>query len=84
MTIGKRKAFFEASKYTSFFCFTGSSTTEKKSTFQCRLDGGSVDPCSKNGYTGLGAGPHQLEARATDPHGNVDATAATWNWTVLL
>ncbi len=51
--------------------------------FECRLDGGSFGECaSVKAYTGLVDGVHTFQARAVDGSGNVDATAASYSWTV--
>lgn len=64
------------------FAFT---STEANSTFDCRLDGGAFAACtSPNSYSGLTAGNHTFEVRATDPAGNTDATPATYDWTIDL
>jgi large repetitive protein len=58
---------------------------EAGSTFQCRLDGGVWVACpSPTTYTALAQGEHTFEARATDPAGNTDPTAATWTWRIDL
>jgi subtilisin family serine protease len=59
------------------------SSNESGSTFQCSLDGGAFATCgSPKTYSGLGQGSHIFEARAVDPAGNVDASPASWTWTV--
>jgi hypothetical protein len=58
-------------------------SNEKKSTFQCNLDGGGFNPCaSAPTFTGLSAGPHNLQVRAIDAAGNIDPTPASFNWTI--
>jgi hypothetical protein len=65
---------------TAQFFFSASQTG---STFECKLDTGAFAPCtSPQTYSGLAAGPHTFEVRATDPAGNVDGTPATYAWTV--
>ena len=45
-------------------------------TSQCRIDGGGWLPCSSPvTFAALTDGPHTVEVRATDPAGNVSATA---------
>ena len=59
------------------------SSDQAGSTFECRVDGGAWASCSPVHTTAaLGDGPHTLEVRATDPAGNVDATPASWAFTV--
>lgn len=55
---------------------------EKKSTFECNLDGAGFTPCKKSpSYKTLGTGPHTFSARATDAAGNTGGPA-NWNWTI--
>jgi myo-inositol-hexaphosphate 3-phosphohydrolase/sugar lactone lactonase YvrE len=62
------------------FTFTA---TEAGSTFLCTLDGGAEAPCSSGvSYSGLTMAPHHFEVKAKDPAGNIDPSAATWDWTV--
>ena len=59
------------------------SSDEARSSFECRLDGGTFEPCrSPTGYAALPNGQHTFEARAIDSFGNVDLTPASWSWTV--
>jgi len=59
------------------------SSSEPSSTFECRLDGNSFGGClSPKSYSGLTDGPHTFEVRAKDVAGNVDASPATWSFTV--
>jgi hypothetical protein len=61
------------------------SSSEVGSSFECQLDGGGYSPCtSTKSYSGLAAGSHTFQVRATDPAGNVDPTAASYTWTVDL
>ena len=62
------------------FTFTAS---EAGSTFQCRLDSAAVTACtSPQSYTGLPAGSHTFQVRATDAAGNADGTPASYGWTI--
>ncbi|MGH3014757.1 MAG: OmpL47-type beta-barrel domain-containing protein, partial [Gaiellaceae bacterium] len=59
------------------------SANEGGTTFECRLDGGSWTPCaSPESYAGLADGAHTFAVRAADAAGNVDATPASFAWTV--
>lgn len=61
------------------FSFTAS---EPGSSFQCRLDGGTLEACSSpKAYAGLGDGLHLFEVRATDFSGNT-GPVATRTWTI--
>ena len=66
---------------------TGASFTfsaNEPSTFQCGLDNGPFATCSSpQSYSGLAIGGHTFQVRAIDTIGNVDATPATWTWTVV-
>ena len=58
-------------------------STEKKSTFQCNVDGAGFAICkSGQKYTGLLPGPHNFQVQATDAAGNIDPTPAIFNWTI--
>jgi hypothetical protein len=60
-------------------------SSEKGSSFECRLDGGDFEPCvSPKGYGGLADGSHTVEVRAVDLAGNRDLTPSTRTWTVDL
>jgi hypothetical protein len=58
--------------------------SEPASSFECVLDGTSVDSdChSPTTYTGLTGGPHTFTVRATDLAGNVDGSPASASWFV--
>lgn len=63
------------------FAFTES---EASATLECQLDGAGFAPCdSPTDYTGLTAGSHTFQVRATDTVGNVSA-ATSYTWTVDL
>ncbi len=51
--------------------------------FECRIDGMPFAPCSSPAsYLAVADGTHLFEVRAEDLAGNVDASAATYAWTV--
>ncbi|HWM62689.1 MAG TPA: Ig-like domain-containing protein, partial [Solirubrobacterales bacterium] len=69
------------------FGFTGSDPGGSSvASFQCRRDStapGAWEGCtSPKDYASLADGAHSFEVRAIDQAGNVDATPASFNWTV--
>ena len=59
------------------------SSNEGGVSYGCSLDGSAYAPCSTPiTFGGLANGAHTLVVRATDGAGNVDATAASYAWTV--
>ena len=59
------------------------SSDEPGVTFQCKLDAGAFTACtSPASFTGLGVGGHTLAVRAIDTESLVDASPATFSWTV--
>jgi hypothetical protein len=58
-------------------------STEKKSTFQCSLDGAEFTSCkSGQSYTGLSIGSYNFQVQATDAAGNIDPEPASFDWTI--
>jgi hypothetical protein len=57
-------------------------STEPASTFQCKLDGRSFEPCSSPQDYKVKKGKHTFQVRATDPAGNTDPTPAGASWKV--
>ncbi|MFY0566141.1 Ig-like domain-containing protein [Archangium lansingense] len=77
-----------ASSTTATFMLQAS---ESPVTFQCSLDGAPFVNCTittsgssiTTTYTGLGSGAHTLQVRTRDGVGLIDATPATYSWTVV-
>ena len=64
------------------FSFTGTDDVGVTG-YDCRLDGGSWNSCSSPAsYSALSVAPHTFAVRAKDAAGNVDATPATFTWTI--
>ena len=60
------------------------SADEQFATLECSLDGAAYAACtSPKQYSSLALGSHELRVRAIDPAGNVDATPATYSWSVV-
>jgi hypothetical protein len=56
---------------------------ETGTTFACSLDQGVFTACSSpKSYTGLAVGQHTFRVQAVDAAGNVDATPASYPWTI--
>ena len=52
-------------------------------TFECSLDGAAFSSCATPvSYSSLGVGQHTFRARARDVSGVLDATPASWTWTI--
>ena len=64
------------------FTFTSTET----GTFQCALDSSTAySACTTpKSYTGLTAGSHTFNVKATDSAGNIDASPATYTWLINL
>jgi ELWxxDGT repeat protein len=59
------------------------SSADPSATLECQLDGSGFTACgSPKNYTSLADGSHSFEVRATDAAGNVDATPASYTWTI--
>jgi len=59
------------------------SSNKSPVTFECRLDGAAFASCSNPAsFTGLTDGPHRLEVRARFSATDIDASAASFVWTV--
>jgi outer membrane protein OmpA-like peptidoglycan-associated protein len=72
-----------ASSTSGTFAFSGSDAGSGVSLYQCRLDGISWSACtSSTVLSSLSQGSHTFEVRATDAAGNIDATPASYTWTV--
>jgi hypothetical protein len=58
-------------------------STQSGSTFECNLDGAGFASCSSpKTYSGVADGTHTFQVRAIDPAGNVDASPASYGWTI--
>ena len=65
------------------FTFDGTDTETGVASFQCQLDTGGFSACtSPQSYSSLGDGEHTFQVRAIDASGNVDATPASFTWTI--
>jgi hypothetical protein len=53
-----------------------------RASFECRVDGGRYRACSSPFAKTLRPGTHTFAVRAGDPVGNVDASPATYRWTI--
>ncbi|WP_432937985.1 right-handed parallel beta-helix repeat-containing protein [Kribbella sp. CA-253562] len=89
-TISTRPTDPTSSSATATFTFTGTDDLAPSGAlrFECRLDApaGSdswTDCPTPVGFGFLPAGEHTFEVRAVDPSDNVDATPASYTWTVV-
>lgn len=65
------------------FGFSGSDSGSGVVGYECKLDGGSFEPCtSPKNYTGLSEGNHAFQVRALDAAGNADPSPASSKWTI--
>ena len=66
------------------FSFSGSDGGSGVASFQCRLDDRLPWPPAprRSSYSGLADGSHSFEVRAMDQAGNLDATPASFTWTI--
>ena len=67
------------------FTFTGTDnlTPAASLTFECSLDGSAFASCTSPAtYTSLAAGLHTFLVQARDAAGNVDASPASYSWTI--
>ncbi len=58
-------------------------TSTESGSFLCKLDGGAFASCtSPKAYTNLSVAKHTFQVYAVDAAGNVDASPATYTWTI--
>jgi hypothetical protein len=57
-------------------------SSNEDGTFQCALDGVPEDCVSPKAYADLTEGSHTFEVAAVDAAGNIDASPASYTWTV--
>ena len=57
--------------------------SDETATFECKLDAAEFSSCdASQSYSSLTDGPHVVTVRARDLAGNVDATPASYTWTI--
>ena len=77
-----------SSSSSASFSFNGTdgATLPSDLVFQCRLDSQDeadfAECSSPKTYSDLAIGPHTFEVRAVDEAANVDATPASYSWTI--
>lgn len=74
-----------SSSTSASFSFNGTDNVTPPAglTFQCSLNGAVFSACSSpQSYLGLADGSHSFQARAQDAAGNLDATPASFFWTI--
>lgn len=74
-----------ANSTTATFAFTGTDnlTAAANLRFEVRLDGGAWTSAAGSAtFTSLGQGAHTFAVRAIDQAGNIDATPASYSWTI--
>lgn len=58
-------------------------SANEPASFQCSRDGAAWSTCtSPTSYSGLAAGDHSFDVRASDACGNTDASPAAFDWTI--
>jgi hypothetical protein len=69
-------------KKTATFSFTVTDASSGVASVQCKLDSGAWAACtSPKSYSGLAAGTHKFQVKATDNAGNI--STSTFSWTVI-
>jgi large repetitive protein len=65
------------------FAFGGATDNVAVTSYECKLDSGAYATCSTpKSYSSLSSGSHTFYVRAKDAAGNVDASPASYTWTV--
>lgn len=66
------------------FSLGGSDAISGLAGFECQLDGAAFAPCtSPQAFSDLALGSHTFTARSIDVAGNVDATPASFTWSIV-